>query len=74
MPTGTYRVATDEELIEELSFSFYPRASTMIFVLADSVFSDGGLYPQDLQAAQQRPKSCLVFPDQSSFWSPLFCW
>jgi hypothetical protein len=54
MPTGTYRVATDEELIEELSISFYPRASTMIFVLADSVFSDGGLYPQDLQAAQQR--------------------
>ena len=33
---GDYRVVTDEELIEELSFPVYRRVATMIFVPADS--------------------------------------
>jgi hypothetical protein len=34
LPPGDYRVVTDEELIEELSFPAYRRAATMIFVPA----------------------------------------
>src|SRR4029077_86382 len=36
LPPGEYRVVTDEELIEELSFPVYRRMATMIFVPADS--------------------------------------
>ena len=32
LPPGNYRVVTDEELIQELSFPVYRRVSTMIFV------------------------------------------
>ena len=32
LPPGNYRVVTDEELIQELSFPVYRRISTMIFV------------------------------------------
>jgi hypothetical protein len=32
LPPGDYRVVTDEELIQELSFPVYRRVSTMIFV------------------------------------------
>jgi len=32
LPAGSYRVVTDEELIEGLSFPAYRRVSTMIFV------------------------------------------
>ena len=31
LPAGSYRVATDEELIEGLSFPVYRRVATMIF-------------------------------------------
>jgi hypothetical protein len=34
LPAGDYRVVTDEELIEGLSFPVYRRLSTMIFVPA----------------------------------------
>jgi hypothetical protein len=34
LPAGDYRVVTDEELIEEISFPVYRRVSTMIFVPA----------------------------------------
>ena len=34
LPAGNYRVVTDEELIEGLSFPAYRRLSTMIFVPA----------------------------------------
>ena len=34
LSAGDYRVVTDEELIEELSFPVYRRVSTMIFVPA----------------------------------------
>jgi hypothetical protein len=32
LPAGSYRVVTDEELIEGISFPAYRRVSTMIFV------------------------------------------
>jgi hypothetical protein len=56
LPAGNYRVATDEELIEELSFPVYRRVSTMIFVPAESASSIEmvAIDPQDLQAAQER--------------------
>jgi hypothetical protein len=34
LPAGGYRVVTDEELIEGISFPVYRRVSTMIFVPA----------------------------------------
>ena len=39
MPAGNYRVVTDEELIEELSFRVYRRVSMMMFVPAKSASS-----------------------------------
>src|SRR5690349_20118352 len=36
LAAGQYKVITDEELIEELSFPVYRRVATMIFVPADS--------------------------------------
>ena len=63
LPAGDYRVVTDEELIEGLSFPVYRRISTMIFVPAQShptlsvemVVID----PTDLQAAQDRDATAL---------------
>jgi hypothetical protein len=57
LPPGDYRVVTDEELIEELSFPVYRRVSTMIFVPAQSHASSVEMIaidPQDLRAAQDR--------------------
>jgi hypothetical protein len=58
LPPGNYKVVTDEELVEELSFPVYRRVSTMIFVPGEShnastvemVIID----PQDLLEAQTR--------------------
>ena len=56
LPPADYRVMTDEELIDGLSFSAYRRVSTAIFVPAESgcavemVIID----PFDLQAAQEQ--------------------
>jgi hypothetical protein len=36
MPAGDYRVKTDEELIEGISFPVYRRVATMIFVPAQT--------------------------------------
>ena len=36
LPPGEYRIVTDEELIEELSFPVYRRVATMLFVPAVS--------------------------------------
>ena len=44
LPAGDYRVVSDEELIEELSFPVYRRISTMIFFAgrgSSSVFAGG---------------------------------
>ena len=56
LPPGEYRIVTDEELIEELSFPVYRRVSTMIFVPANSASSVEmvAIDPQDLEAAQER--------------------
>ena len=58
LPPGEYRVATDEELIQELSFPVYRRVATMIFVPAESHHSCSvemvSIDPRDLQEAQDR--------------------
>jgi hypothetical protein len=55
---GSYRVVTDEELIEQLSFPVYRRVSTMIFVPAQaSSVEMVSIDPLDLQAAQDRDKA-----------------
>jgi hypothetical protein len=57
-PAGAYRVVTDEELIDGLSFLAYRRVSTMIFV--PGAAPGGGsiemivVQPADLEAAQLR--------------------
>ena len=55
LPPGHYRVVTDEELIEGLSFPAYRRVATMMFVPG----SNGSLEmltidPAELQAAHER--------------------
>lgn len=60
LPLGEYRVVTDEQLIEELSFPVYRRVSTMIFVPGKSHASSVEMVtidPRDLQAAQDRDKA-----------------
>ncbi len=59
LPAGDYRVVTDEELIEELSFPVYRRVSTMIFVPGESGSSVEmvAIDPRDLQAAQDRDRN-----------------
>ena len=57
LAAGDYRVVTDEELIEGLSFPVYRRVATMIFVPAESGSTSTvemvTIDPQDLQAAQE---------------------
>ena len=56
LPAGDYRVSTDEELIESLSFPAYRRVATMIFGPGPKGLSLEMLTiePSDLQAAQER--------------------
>lgn len=56
LPAGSYRVATDEEMIEGLSFPVYRRVATMIFAPGRNRASLEMLSidPDDLQAAQER--------------------
>jgi hypothetical protein len=58
LPAGDYRVVTDEELIEGLSFPVYRRISTLIFVPAQSQPASSvemvTIDPIDLQAAQDQ--------------------
>ena len=58
LPPGEYRVVTDEEMIEELSFPVYRRVATMIFLPADfnraSSVEMVTIDPRDLQEAQDR--------------------
>ncbi|MGO9799993.1 MAG: hypothetical protein ACLPQ0_11075 [Candidatus Binatus sp.] len=62
LPAGNYRVVTDEELIEQLSFPVYRRVSTMIFVPAKSASSVEivAIDPQDLQVAQERDLKFVI--------------
>jgi len=59
LPAGDYRVVTDEELIEGLSFPVYRRVSTMIFVPGQNASSVEmmAIDPQELQASQERDQS-----------------
>lgn len=58
LPAGHYRVTTDEELIQELSFPVYRRVATMIFVPAESHRASSvemvSIDPRDLQEALDR--------------------
>jgi hypothetical protein len=58
LPAGSYRVVTDEELIEGISFPVYRRVATMIFVPAPthgiSSIEMVTIDPLDLQAALDR--------------------
>ena len=66
LPPGDYRVVTDEELIEELSFPVYRRVSTMIFVPVQSHRASAvemvAIDPQELQAAQDREAAAHQVP------------
>jgi hypothetical protein len=58
LAAGDYRVVTDEELIEQLSFPVYRRVATMIFVPSDSQNTSSvemvSIDPRDLREAQDR--------------------
>lgn len=56
---GNYRVLTDEELIEGLSFPAYHRVATVIFVPAPSgsAVEMVTIDPADLETAQERDAS-----------------
>jgi hypothetical protein len=56
LPAGSYRVVTDEELIEGLSFPAYRRVATMMFVPGPSGSSLEmvTIEPAELQAAHER--------------------
>jgi len=55
VPAGDYRVVTDEELIEGLSFPAYRRVSTVIFVpgMRPGSWEMLPIDPKDLAAAQE---------------------
>ena len=57
LPAGEYRVVTDEELIEGISFPIYRRVSTMIFVPGPTCGSSIEMVtidPVDLRVALER--------------------
>jgi hypothetical protein len=82
LPPGEYRIVTDEELIEELSFPVYRRVATMIFVPAVSHHASSiemvAIDPQELQAAfkaafmMQRGVPC-AFGVTTARWRHRFC-
>jgi hypothetical protein len=59
LAAGDYRVVTDEELIEGLSFPAYRRVSTLIFVPSrqSSSVEMVAIDPLDLQIAQERDRA-----------------
>jgi hypothetical protein len=58
LPPGEYKIVTDEQLIEDLSFPVYRRVSTMIFVPGQSRHASSvemvTIDPRDLQVALDR--------------------
>jgi hypothetical protein len=63
MPAGDYRVATDEELIDRLSFLAYRRVLTAIYLSATGHGSSIEMLvvdPQDLDAAQDRDRKASI--------------
>jgi hypothetical protein len=67
LPAGDYRVLTDEELIEGLSFPAYRRVSTMIFVPTQFYQASSiellTVDPLDLRAAQERDTAMHKAPE-----------
>jgi hypothetical protein len=67
LPAGDYRVLTDEELVEGVSFPVYRRVSTMIFLPAQ--FHRSGsvelvtIDPLDLRAAEERDAETQQLPE-----------
>jgi hypothetical protein len=61
LPPADYRVMTDEEVIDGLSFAAYRRVSTAIFVLAESgsAVEMVTIDPSDLQTAQEQDAGSL---------------
>ena len=61
LPPGDYRVMTDEELIEGVSFLAYHRVATVIFVPAPSgsAIEMVTIDPLDLRAAQDQDAGTL---------------
>ena len=62
LPPGDYRVVTDEEVIEGLSFTAYHRISTEIFVPAESgcAVEMMTIDPMDLQAVHEQDVAMLA--------------
>jgi len=58
LPAGNYRVTTDEELIDSLSFPVYRRVATMMFVPGQGHRASSvemfTINPVDLQAAWEK--------------------
>ncbi len=71
---GDYRVVTDEDLVEQLSFPVYRRVATMIFVPADSQNSSSvemvTIDPRDLQEAQDRDTELSRIPPAGARTEP----
>jgi hypothetical protein len=61
LPAADYRVMTDEELIEELSFTAYRRMATSIFVPAPSgsAIEMAVIDPLELEAALDQDATAL---------------
>jgi hypothetical protein len=60
LPPGSYRVVTDEELIQELSFPVYRRVATMIFVPVgthNTSIEMATIDPRHLQEALDRDRA-----------------
>ena len=68
LPPGAYRVVTDEELIEGISFPVYRRVSTMMFVPSPSRHASAvemvTIDPVDLQAAQEKDAAARQTPGE----------
>jgi hypothetical protein len=74
LPPGEYKVVTDEELIEELSFPVYRRVATMILVPGNSPHSSSvEMVTIDLQAAQERDAAIPSRMPGSEGWPADIC-
>jgi hypothetical protein len=62
VPAGDYRVVTDEELIEGLSFPAYRRVSTVVFLpgTRPGSWEMLAIDPRDLAAAQERDREATT--------------
>ena len=66
-PAGAYRIVTDEEPIEGLSFLAYRRVSTMMFVPAAR---GNGSIEMLLIPSNSRRRVCVRWPEASGTFQP----